>query len=58
MNEKNEPEIVGQLTYPGDVRTADRRVYDTDRHGLVAPVMASYDEDTDRTTVQFAQVHP
>jgi len=46
--------IVGQLHYPGDVRTMDIMVYSTARYGHVIPFIAEYDMETDRTTVQFA----
>ncbi|WP_157601822.1 hypothetical protein [Promicromonospora kroppenstedtii] len=51
-----ETEIVGRLHYPGDVRNADPMLYDSPRHGLVRPVMAEYDETTDKTLVEFAAV--
>lgn len=50
------PEIVGRLTYPGDVRRAAPMIYESPRHGLVRPVVATYDEDADKTLVEFAAV--
>lgn len=46
-------EIVGELHYPGDVRSADVMVY-SPPHGRVYPIAAEYDEEADRTTVYFA----
>lgn len=50
------PEIVGRLTYPGDVRNAQPMIYESPRHGLVRPVVATYDEAADKTIVEFATV--
>lgn len=47
-------EIVGKLKYRGDIRTTGgREIMYSPRHGAVRPVMAEYDEATDRTAVSY-----
>lgn len=62
MAESQTPEIpdglefVGRLTYPGDVRDAGPMVCDSPRHGVVAPIVATYDSATDTTVLEFMKV--
>ncbi|MCP2265553.1 hypothetical protein ACFQHV_01080 [Promicromonospora thailandica] len=49
-------EFVGRLTYPGDVRQAEPMVYHSPRHGVVAPIVATYDSVDDKTVLEFMKV--
>lgn len=49
-------EFVGRLTYRGDVRAAEPMVYRSPRHGVVAPIIATYDQVDDTTVLEFMKV--
>jgi hypothetical protein len=50
-------ELVGRLNFTGDIRsTHGREVIYSPKHGPVRPLVAEYDEATNRTSIGYAPV--